>query len=405
MKRPLASIAAVALVACALAWPPPAMAADTSLPCSPPASGTYIDQEPAIFGQLGIPAAQALNSGKGVVVAVVDSGVNRGNPHLSGALVAGYDLTNKSADSAAADTYGHGTMVAALIAARPVKGSGLLGIAPQAKIMPVRIYHDFDAGTNADIPVAATAAGINWAADHGATIIVVPQSAAAPNDSLRDAVRQATDKGALVVASAGNAADANQQQGESLDSDRYPASYDEVLSVTAVNAQGVYVAGSTFTNSHVDIAVPAQNVLTAKGKQDCYAATDSVSTSYAAGYAAGVAALVAAAHPHETPAQWVSRLTSTASRPPGEAGGEREQTGAGVIAPYAAINAVSPRNPRPTPPPAPSIPVPVPPPDRTPALRAGVTVVVGATAVIFLGLMLGRKLKGLRERGRNRRSL
>lgn len=361
----------------------------------------YVAQSPDAFGQLGVQAAWQLSKGA-VLVAVVDSGVDAGNAHLAEAVVPGLDLVGST--DGTTDTFGHGTAVAGIIAARHVDGSGLLGVAPEATILPVRVYEQDNANKANPPDPAKTAQGIVAAADRGAKIIVVPQSTDTDVPALANAVEHAATAGALVVASAGNASSNN--PGDAV---RYPADYPQVLSVTAVDGKGQVSNGSQH-GVHVEIAAPGANVLTtffANG--DCILAPQTTSSSYATAYVAGAAALVAAMYPGETPADWEYRLLATALRPAGSP--QSTQLGWGIVAPYAALNfvndgsVVGPKNPR-FPPPAvkvePIMPSPTPVPDNGPAIRGAVTgAVVGVAALLLGGLLLARILPK-RRRSRKR---
>lgn len=290
-----------------------------------------IPAQTAIINQLGLRNAWRTSEGGGITVAVVDSGVQATNAHFSsGALLTGVDLTGEA--DGRVDTYGHGTIVAGLIGARTIKGSGLTGVAPASKILPVRVYRDTeketqDAGNGPRIDRMAQ--GITAAAKAGARIIVVAQST--PNDSpqLQAAVIDATKAGSLVVASAGtNNADA-------ITAPRYPAAYPEALSVGAINPDGSH-ASTNAQGDTIDVTAPGSNVHSAfNGGGDCLFSADTPATSYSAAYVGGIAALVASAHPKETPAQWKYRITATALRPdPAE---HSPLDGWGVVAPSAAL--------------------------------------------------------------------
>lgn len=156
-----------------------------------------VNQPPPAVAQLGFSQAWGLSRG-GVVVAVVDTGVDASNTHLGDAVLAGTDLLD--AGDGRTDSSGHGTAVAGQIAARPVPGSGVVGMAPDSLILPVRVYQDGSpeavrAGRGPD--ATRTAEGIRWAADHGAVIVVVPQSTPSDVEALRSAVDYATAAGAL----------------------------------------------------------------------------------------------------------------------------------------------------------------------------------------------------------------
>ncbi|MGL5865455.1 MAG: S8 family serine peptidase, partial [Dermatophilaceae bacterium] len=102
----------------------------------------YSPETPYALGRLNARYAWTVATGRGVVVAVVDSGVTAGNAHLRSALVPGRSLVPKLIPTE--DDSGHGTAIAGQIAARKVTGSGVVGLAPEAKIMPVRVFYDSD---------------------------------------------------------------------------------------------------------------------------------------------------------------------------------------------------------------------------------------------------------------------
>ena len=310
-----------------------------------------VNQPPPAVAQLGFSQAWGLSRG-GVVVAVVDTGVDASNTHLGDAVLAGTDLLD--AGDGRTDSSGHGTAVAGQIAARPVPGSGVVGMAPDSLILPVRVYQDGSseavrAGRGPD--AARTAEGIRWAVDHGAVIVVVPQSTPSDVEALRSAVDYATAAGALVVASAGNA---NAQ--EDTTAVRFPAGYPSVLSVTAVDANGM-PSDAVVHGTHVEVAAPGAGVLTTfMGSGDCMLAGATPTTSYATGYVGAAAALVAA-YPQESPADWEYRILATALRPTPSV---RSTTlGWGLLAPYDALNLVN--DGTTVGPPNPRFPAPVPP--------------------------------------------
>ena len=176
-----------------------------------------------------------------MTVAVVDSGVAEDNPHLDGALVPGTDLVNKKEKgSGTEDISGQGTAIAGAIGARSAPDSGLVGLAGEASIMPVRVFTN-----TSDEAVKAgngpqpdrTAEGIRWAADKGAKIIVVPQALKEDSPALKEATEHATDSGALVIANAGDRQQ-SEKQDEEESQERYPAAYDGVVGVTALTSEG-----------------------------------------------------------------------------------------------------------------------------------------------------------------------
>lgn len=340
------AVAAAVLLACGVVAPAAPAVESTPQPAPRPSATAageactvdqerLVDQEPAAMSLLGVSDAWELSRG-GVVVAIVDTGVDATNVHLGDVVLPGTDLLDGG--DGRTDGSGHGTAVAGQIAARRVAGSGVVGVAPDSLILPVRVYEDSSdeatrAGRGPD--ASRTAQGIRWAADNGAVIIVVPQSTLSDVDDLRSAVEYATSAGSLVVASAGNVTSRNEDAGAV----RFPAGYPQVLSVTAVDANGL-PSDAVVHGTHVEVAAPGARILTAfRGAGDCMLAADSPATSFATGYAGAVAALVAAAHPDETPADWEYRIAATALRPSPSV--RTTTLGWGVIAPYAALNFIN----------------------------------------------------------------
>lgn len=290
----------------------------------------YLPQQPSAYPLLGIERAQQISLGEGVKVAVVDSGVDTRNAHLT-QVKGGQDFTNGS--NALADDEGHGTAVAGIIAAQPVDGSGLVGVAPKAEILPVRVYQSTQDDKLVGPNIPMTAQGIRWAADQGAQVIVAALSTSVDDPSLSDAVRYAQDRGALVVASAGNRNTAD--EGDKADGVRYPAGYEGVLSVTAVTDAGL-PTDAAIHGVHVGVAAPGQNVLVSWFNDgDCIIAPDSPSTSFSTAYVAGIAALVASAYPDESPEMWKWRIEVSALRP--DIANHNELTGWGVVSPFDAL--------------------------------------------------------------------
>jgi type VII secretion-associated serine protease mycosin len=303
--------------------------------CAP---GIYTDVPPPALTSLQTTEAWKHSTGRGVTVAVVDSGIDASNVHLAGVVIGGINLVGDGENAQGlVDQDGHGTAIAGQIAARPVEGSTVIGIAPSATLLSVRVFagqdtQSVDAGHG---PTAARISeGIRWAADNGAIIINVSLSDFTEGSGLLDAVTYATARGALVVASAGNRG----TTGFTEDSVRYPAGYPGVLGVSATNEFGV-VTDDSIHGPQVAVAAPGVTVVTAgAGAGDCIYATEAASTSFATGYTSGAAALVASAHPTETPAQWKYRLEATALRANPDA--RDDVSGWGVIQPLDAITLV-----------------------------------------------------------------
>ncbi|MDQ1129576.1 S8 family serine peptidase [Microbacterium sp. SORGH_AS_0888] len=335
LRRWVAASAGCALAAGMIAVPVPAQAAGSD-PCT---ADFRLNQPVPALGMLQSDLAWSVTRGAGVTVAVVDSGVSANNPHLTAAVSGGVNLVPDGTDAAGTtDQYGHGTAIAGQIAARKIDGSSVEGLAPEARIMPVRVFAGADdrqvqAGFG---PSAARMAdGIRYAASHGAQIINVSMSMTAPDPAVSAAVAEATARGSLVIASAGNR-DSNMSLGKSdQDGTRYPAGDPSAVGVAATDLNGV-VTETSIHGPHVSVAALGQSILTtsAAGGDCSYADTDPA-TSYAAAYVSAAAALVAAAHPRETPAQWAYRLEATAVRP--DPGSRDDSAGWGIVQPYEAM--------------------------------------------------------------------
>ncbi len=296
-----------------------------------PGNVRWTTATPPALDMLQARLAWTVTRGAGVLVAVVDSGVDAGNEHLTDALTGGVDLVGDGLGANGyADLHGHGTAVAGTIAARERAGSGVVGLAPEARLFSVRVFASDDqkareAGVGPD--ATRLADGIRAAADAGAQVVAVAMSSPEDTPALADAVAYAAGRGSLVVASGGNAS------GDT--GARYPAAAPGALGVTAVDAAG-NPSLATMPGPHVRVAAPGQQVLTsAVGAGDCLYAQQEPRASFATGYAAGAAALVAAAHPDETPAQWAHRLEATAVRP--DPDHRDDAIGWGVVQPYEAI--------------------------------------------------------------------
>ncbi len=249
---------------------------------------------------------QRLATGRGVVVAVIDSGVQADHPDLAGQLVAGTDITGAGTNGTV-DDKNHGTGVAGLIAARGGGPGHALGLAPGAKIMPIRI--SLDLGPN-DAPQA-----IRWAVDHGATVINLSIGTETAGDKEVEAVRYAFAHDVVVVAAAGNAI-------EGATGVEAPASIPGVLAVSAVDRTGAFWSGGV-RGPQIAIAAPGVDIETlashfASGRPGGYIQVPG-GTSAAAPLVAAAAALIRSRYPRMHAPDVVNRLIRTAddAGPPG----------------------------------------------------------------------------------------
>ncbi|HSA51683.1 MAG TPA: type VII secretion-associated serine protease mycosin [Yinghuangia sp.] len=266
------------------------------------------------------------STGKGITVAVIDSGVDATNRQLTPAL------SNQGTDDFAPGSRGlvdensHGTMAAGIIAARPDPESGFVGLAPESVVLSIRQNGGTDAQKgNVDTLVRA----IHYAAEHGADVINISQETsgpegATPGPALERAIRHVIDeRDIVVVAAAGNSGDKD-------NFDTYPAKYEGVLAVGASDRNNDRAPFSQ-KKAYVDVLAPGVDMWSTVPRGG-HCPGDG--TSYAAPYAAGVAALVRAAHPDWTARQVTTVIQETAQR--GQAGA-LEGSGWGVVDPLKAV--------------------------------------------------------------------
>ncbi|MFW5469800.1 S8 family serine peptidase [Knoellia sp. CPCC 206435] len=356
----------------------------------------YVADEPSGLARLGARRAWALATGRGVVVAVIDSGVSTTNAHFpAGSVLPGRSFVGGPATT---DETGHGTAIAGIIAARDIgKRSGVVGVAPAATILPVKISGGESGGDEAEQRAANLARGITYAVSAGADVINLSLSTSSDRRDVRSAVAAAVGAGVVVVASAGN----REQATEVKDGLRYPAANPGVLGVAATTGPDE-VTEDSIHGPHVDLAAPGDTVLTTfRTGGDCVLSQQGQSTSYATAYVSGAAALLRQRFPSASPAELSHRLQSTASR--GTRTIRDDLSGWGVVQPYEAMTAVLDDTvagpvrpggaPRASLPPAVSTVDLTPAPDpRAPARETVLWLLLGI-AVAVLGLGMGRMLR------------
>jgi subtilisin family serine protease len=244
----------------------------------------------------GFPKAWDITRGSpSVVVAVLDTGVDASHPELKGALVAGRDIIHGNDNPA--DDNGHGTAVAGVVAARGDNGIGLAGACWLCRVMPVKVLGADGTGMTADV-----AAGIIWAADHGARVINMSLGGPGTTAALSEAIQYAAGKDTVVIASAGN---------NGLAIPFYPAAESSVIGVAASNEDDRLYSWSNH-GAWVQVAAPGCNDAPWPGG----GYVSFCGTSAAAPLVAGVAALIRSARPNasaEQTAQAVNKSVDTIS--------------------------------------------------------------------------------------------
>ncbi|HNW77978.1 MAG TPA: S8 family serine peptidase, partial [Candidatus Competibacteraceae bacterium] len=143
------------------------------------------------------PTAWDNSQGSGVIIAILDTGVDASHPDLAGNLVAGWNPVSGNTDTS--DVYGHGTKVAGSAAAMANNGVGVVGVAGSARIMPIRITND----PTGYAYWSNIANGLTWAADHGAQVANISYEATS-SSSIASAAQYLRSKGGVTVVAAGN---------------------------------------------------------------------------------------------------------------------------------------------------------------------------------------------------------
>lgn len=195
------------------------------------------------LSKIKAPSAWNFSAGFGVVVAVVDSGVDETHPDLQGATVQGWNFAN--ANPFPVDQFGHGTHIAGIIAARSNNGIGIVGVAPESKVMPIKVLDQNGMGFASNV-----ALGIRYAADNGAKIVNC--SFGGPyTQVVAEAVAYAISRGLTVVAASGNES--------TNDYNLCPAALPNVITVAASNPSDMRCAFSNW--GKVDITAPGFEIL------------------------------------------------------------------------------------------------------------------------------------------------
>lgn len=289
------------------------------------ALSTVVPNDPDYAQQWGLnkihcPDAWKHTQGSGsVVVAVVDTGVDLDHPDLHAQLLPGYNMVNThgqspdsgwhwdgrflNRDTNPQDEVGHGTHVAGIISAMTNNNIGVAGVTWFCKILPVRVLARVvqisDGTVSASGISEDIAAGIIWAADHGAHIINMSLGGYRDNFEEEDAIRYAVTKGCLVVAAMGN-------HGTIIPI--FPAAYSDVVAVGALDQSDQRPPWSN-TGSHISIVAPGVDIFSTYW-DNIYKSEDG--TSMAAPHVSGVAALVKSCNPGLTSSEIAQILRDTA---------------------------------------------------------------------------------------------
>ena len=263
-----------------------------------------------------------------VKVAVIDSGIDAGDPAFAGRIAAGRSFVGGTWSQ---DTNGHGTFVAGEIAATPVDGQGISGLAFNAKLFVAKVVEP-----DGSVDLRAEVAAIRWAANEGARVINLslgglrdPLDAGLDTYSPAEfaAVEYAYSKGAVIVAAVGNGSEAPSEPWPYAD---YPAALPHVIGVAALNENGSVPDFSNRDAVYVDLAAPGADIfstvprnLVDSNEPGCTGVAystcgplefrDAIGTSFAAPQVSAAAALLLGVDPSLTPDQ-VSWLLERSAR-------------------------------------------------------------------------------------------
>ncbi|WP_308312533.1 type VII secretion-associated serine protease mycosin [Streptomyces sp. ISL-11] len=271
-----------------------------------------------------------VSTGRGITVAVIDTGVDATLPDLDGQVLEGKDFTGQGGD-AHTDSFQHGTTIAALIAGSGKRSDrdGSFGLAPGTKILPLRVTDGSEAKNEAEAArgfSATVSAAIRYAADSDAKILNISMGQESDSKEISEAVRYALAKGKLIFAAVGNG-------GEKGNAAEYPAASPGVVGVSAISRDGTSTKESQ-SGPQVDLAAPGEEIVSAcaGGSELCR----SHGTSAATALASASAALIWSVHPNWTANQVTRVLINTAG---GATTGEKrtDSIGYGAVRPRIAL--------------------------------------------------------------------
>ena len=272
-----------------------AVALDSTTSLAATGRDPLLDQQWGLTA-IGAPSVWTISRGVGVTVAVIDSGSGP-HPDLDANLDAGRTMFGfiDSAGEIDVDVAGHGSHVAGIIAAVADNAIGGSGVAPQSRILPIRVLDSLGSGDSKDVSKA-----VRFAVDSGVRVINLSLGGSTESTSLTAAIQYAVDRNVLVVAAAGN--------GAADSTPKWPGASDLTIAVTAVDR---YNSVTSFDQrgDYIDIAAPGSSILsTASNDYKIQSGT-----SMAAAFVSGAAALLFAAQPSITALQVRDVLQRTAT--------------------------------------------------------------------------------------------
>jgi major intracellular serine protease len=241
-------------------------------------SGVSLIQAPEVWGES--------NQGAGNIVAVIDTGVQMDHPDLADRIIGGRNFTTdyQGDPTIFLDNNGHGTHVSGTIAAT-LNGSGVVGVAPQANILALKVLTGEGNGQYEWI-INAIHYAVNWRGPNNERVRIISMSLGGPEHvpELHEAIKNAVNQNILVVVASGNEGDAREESFEFS----YPGNYNEVIQVGSVNFD-LNIAPFSNTNDEIDLVAPGVDILSTYPNSD-YAVLSG--TSMATPHVAGALALL-----------------------------------------------------------------------------------------------------------------
>ncbi len=311
----------------------------------PASADTVRNTEMWVLDALNVQPAWQITQGRGVLVAVIDSGVDGNVSDLAGSVRQGPNLTGVDTPPSSPDWGVHGTWMASLIAGHghgPGDDSGIIGIAPQSRILSIRVITDSDDPNFSRYEHESVSRGqqelataITYAVAHGATVISMSLGYSLQSAVVRQALQDAYEHDVVVVAAAGNSGEQAGISATGHSPYSFPADYPGVLAVGAVDQQG-QPADFSSHNLSVQVAAPGFEV-PAQGRDGQYWLVSG--TSPACALTAGVAALIKARYPRLTDAEVISAITTSTTPSSRPAGGYNDRVGFGEVNAAAALAA------------------------------------------------------------------
>jgi subtilisin family serine protease len=279
----------------------------------------------------GVREAWKTTRGAGVTIAIIDTGIAKGPVEFDGAVSGGTDVSGAGSSDGrtpvGAVDRDHGSWVASLAAARGTgAGDGMVGVAPEAKLLSISLGF----GASATVPFAEqVATAVRWAVDHGADVINMSFTTNTPDwdESWDEAFLYAYEHDVVVVVAAGNRGSGTTRVGA-------PATIPGVLTVAGVDPTGTASVEASTQGITLGVAAPSEQLL---GVSPDGRVVQWNGTSGAAPIVAGIAALVRAAHPDIDANNVINRILKTAR--PSPAGGSPLLYGHGLVNAAGAVTA------------------------------------------------------------------